>query len=64
MPRLSGETLRHHRLGHTIERIEWCDAYCCLTCDEWTEPECDDPDCDYCAARPEKPRDAFGPEAA
>jgi len=31
------------------------DAYYCESCDEWLEKNCGDPECDYCADRPEKP---------
>jgi hypothetical protein len=32
------------------------DAYYCETCNEWYESICDDPTCDYCAERPERPK--------
>jgi hypothetical protein len=31
------------------------DAYYCLSCNEWLESKCDDPDCEYCPTRPDKP---------
>jgi len=31
------------------------DAYACIACELWLEAPCDDPTCDYCAARPKKP---------
>ena len=31
------------------------DSVYCPTCDEWRETSCDDPDCEYCLARPAKP---------
>ena len=31
------------------------DAYYNQTTNEWTEPKCDDPACEYCATRPENP---------
>ena len=37
------------------ERIDKWDAYACLKCNLWIEPGCDDPKCDFCADRPEKP---------
>ena len=34
---------------------EQYDAYYNPKTDEWIEPRCDDPTCEYCSARPEKP---------
>jgi hypothetical protein len=31
------------------------DATCCVRCDIWHEDTCDDPNCMFCAVRPEKP---------
>jgi len=31
------------------------DAYYCESCDVWLEKACNDPECDYCHERPEKP---------
>ncbi|WP_342512750.1 hypothetical protein MKY34_19380 [Sporosarcina sp. FSL K6-1522] len=31
------------------------DSVFCPTCDEWREPSCSDPNCEYCLARPAKP---------
>lgn len=31
------------------------DSVFCPTCDEWREPSCADPDCEYCLARPNRP---------
>lgn len=31
------------------------DAYYCSNCDIWLEKQCDDPYCEYCSNRPEKP---------
>lgn len=36
------------------------DAYLCMRCNQWVEPACDDPDCEYCRHRPEKPLTAAG----
>ena len=36
-------------------RIDYCDAYCCLACNEWQEEKCSDPTCSYCKKRSEKP---------
>lgn len=33
---------------------EQYDAYFCPRCKEWTEPMCDDSDCEFCFDRPEK----------
>ena len=31
------------------------DAYYCASCNEWMESKCDDPECEYCNNRPDKP---------
>ncbi|MBE1553619.1 hypothetical protein [Sporosarcina limicola] len=31
------------------------DSIYCPTCDEWRESSCNDPNCEYCLARPTKP---------
>lgn len=35
------------------------DAKCCLSCDVWLEKNCGDPECPFCAHRPETPSEAF-----
>jgi len=34
---------------------EQYDAYYCETCNKWTEDKCDDPECEFCLARPATP---------
>ena len=34
---------------------EQYDAYYCEPCNAWMEEPCTDPDCEFCATRPEKP---------
>lgn len=46
---------RHAACGGFTERNEIYDAYVCLDCDVWTEKVCDDPKCEFCSTRPEKP---------
>lgn len=31
------------------------DAYYCELCNEWLEPKCEDPECEFCNTRPNKP---------
>ena len=31
------------------------DAYFCGTCNKWLEDKCNDPECEYCPARPATP---------
>jgi len=31
------------------------DAYYCKSCNKWSESVCDDPDCEFCTTRPNKP---------
>lgn len=33
------------------------DSKYCISCNEWQESSCEDPTCDYCSARPNKPSD-------
>lgn len=33
------------------------DAFYCRSCNKWLETKCEDPECAYCASRPERPRD-------
>lgn len=34
---------------------EGFDAHFCPECNEWQEPACSDPECDYCSQRPAHP---------
>jgi hypothetical protein len=34
------------------------DAHYCTACDKWLVATCGDPECEYCAGRPEKPSEA------
>lgn len=36
------------------------DAYLCMRCNQWVEPACDDPECEYCRHRPPTPLTATG----
>ena len=38
-----------------LKYSEEYDAYYDQETNEWTEPKCDDPACEYCAKRPERP---------
>jgi hypothetical protein len=44
-----------HKCGDEGTYSDAVDAYYCARCNEWCEPRCDDPECWYCADRPEKP---------
>ncbi len=35
------------------------DAFLCMTCDTWLEPNCQDPNCEYCKDRPTSPREFY-----
>lgn len=35
------------------------DAICCITCDEWVDERCGDPNCPYCSVRPSTPSEAL-----
>ena len=32
---------------------------CCVYCDSWVDKPCDDPDCPFCANRPDTPSEAL-----
>jgi len=43
-----------------LERLAYNEEYdsvYCIPCDEWQDIPCEDPTCEYCADRPEKPSD-------
>lgn len=31
------------------------DAYYCELCNQWLERKCEDPECEFCSIRPDKP---------
>ncbi len=37
-----------------VYHMRW-DAACCPSCNEWKEEKCSDPECEYCANRPDLP---------
>jgi hypothetical protein len=42
------------------DELKYCwvwDCNYCHICDKWVEMKCDDPCCEYCPLRPEKPSD-------
>lgn len=52
------DAAKHEHNGHDVRLSPYdCghDAIFCMTCDLWLEPKCSDPDCEFCANRPEKP---------
>ena len=38
-----------------LKHNEKYDCYYCDACNDWQEKKCNDPHCEYCAKRPEKP---------
>lgn len=38
-------------------RHEHYDAYYCAACNVWIEGKCDEPNCEYCVGRPDRPND-------
>ena len=48
--------------GHNVARNDEHDANYCSDCDVWTESVCEDPDCEFCRDRPEKPSEERGKE--
>lgn len=43
----------------TIYQIYKYDAVCCISCNEWLEEACSDPNCPFCSGRPETPYEAY-----
>ncbi len=43
------------KCGSVIYYDDKYDTYFCQSCNEWLESKCDDPECEYCTKRPEKP---------
>ena len=35
------------------------DAKACTACDEWLDPKCEDPNCSFCASRPDSPYEVY-----
>lgn len=44
-----------HNCRHPRSYSQRWDAYYCEHCDAWIEGKCNDPDCEFCVGRPEKP---------
>ena len=43
----------------TIYQIYKYDAWCCISCNEWLDAPCSDPDCPFCSRRPQTPYEAY-----
>lgn len=41
--------------GHERMYSEKYDSFYCPKCGKWLEGKCSDPNCEFCAVRPEKP---------
>ncbi len=55
---------------HSDSSCPWCgqesvywferyDARCCITCNEWLDEPCGDPNCPFCSKRPQTPNEAY-----
>ena len=47
--------VRCNRCGHALEQDPDYDAHFCRQCNRWTEAKCQDPNCEFCSKRSEKP---------
>jgi exosome complex RNA-binding protein Csl4 len=53
-----GEITYHcDKCGEELEYSMEDDCLYCKICNEWQEPKCHDPECQFCTNRPEKPSD-------
>lgn len=43
------------KCGSEIQYSNKYDAYYCELCNEWSEKKCEDPECEFCSTRPDKP---------
>ena len=43
----------------TIFQIDEYDSWCCITCNEWLDTTCGDPNCPFCSQRPQTPYEAY-----
>ena len=43
----------------TLIQIYKHDAWACITCNEWHDEVCDDPECSYCSNRPKTPYEVY-----
>lgn len=41
--------------GKLGDRSARWDSYACVACDVWIEKSCDNPVCNYCTSRPNRP---------
>ncbi len=41
--------------GSEVKYNNRYDAYYCELCNQWLEVKCNDPECEYCPERPNKP---------
>jgi hypothetical protein len=44
-----------HKCENTQKYSTEYDCYYCEECNKWLEDKCDDPNCEYCKARPKTP---------
>lgn len=52
-PKLQGKWCR--TCGSEVQYSNKYDAYYCELCNVWLEKTCEDPECEFCSTRPEKP---------
>lgn len=45
--------------GSPLVQIYRYDAWACISCNEWLDKACDDPNCPYCRIRPQTPYEAY-----
>ena len=46
---------KYHHCGSEKQYNQQYDSIYCELCNEWLERTCDDPKCEFCSQRPEKP---------
>lgn len=54
----SGRKFRRNYCPKCDSEIQYSnkyDAFYCELCNEWLDPKCEDPKCEFCSTRPNKP---------
>lgn len=56
---ISGESVCPLCGEKSLIQFDRYDSWACMSCLEWLDPTCGDPDCPYCSIRPATPYEAY-----